>query len=210
MRLMSLQKPCPDVLLPFLSEQAGFKLTYTDVGATAGTPPKGYVIDHTQIQLGSGEAVFRAAQSALTKWQQFQLGWVSAWPSNTPLEVGQVVAIMGWAVGFWWLNACRIIYLVDESEPGIISRFGFAYGTLPGHVETGEERFLIEWDHVTDRVLYHIDAFSKPNHVLTKIGYPLVRRNQKRFGRDSAAAMFRAVHAATPELELPQVCQMTR
>lgn len=206
---MSLQKPCPEVLFPFLSEQAGFDFTYTDVGSTAGTPPTGYVIDHTRIQLGSGESVFRAAQDALENWQQFQLGWVSAWPGNTPLEVGQVVAIMGWAVGFWWLNACRIVYLVDENEPGTISRFGFAYGTLPGHVETGEERFLIEWNHSTDQVSYQIDAFSKPNHLLTKIGYPLVRRNQKRFGRDSATAMFKAVNAMSPGTGLPMVCQST-
>lgn len=210
MRLMSLQKPRPEQLFPFLSEQAGYELTYADVGATADNPPAGYVVDHTRIQLGCGESVFLAAQDALKNWQQFQLGWVCAWPRNTPLEVGQVVAIMGWAVGFWWLNACRIIYTVDESEPGMISRFGFAYGTLPGHVETGEERFLIEWDHNTDQVFYHIDAFSKPYHLLTRIGYPLVRRNQKRFGRDSAAAMFRAVNAATPEIRLPEVCQNTR
>ena len=36
-------------------------------------------------------------------------------------------------------------------------------------------------------------AVSRPNHVLTRLGYPVVRRLQKRFGRDSAAAMMRAV-----------------
>ncbi len=111
---------------------------------------------------------------------------------------------MGWAVGFWWLNSCRIIYTMDESGP--ITKFGFAYGTLPGHVESGEERFLIEWDRDTDKVCYDILAFSRPNHFLTRLGYPLVRRSQKRFGRDSAAAMFRAVNSASP---LPEVCQST-
>jgi Domain of unknown function (DUF1990) len=36
-------------------------------------------------------------------------------------------------------------------------------------------------------------AFSKPNHFLTRLGYPVVRWTQKRFGRDSAASMLRAV-----------------
>jgi uncharacterized protein (UPF0548 family) len=98
---------------------------------------------------------------------------------------------MGRAVGVWWLNACRVVYVVDERGP--VSRF--AYGTLPGHVESGEERFLIEWDQSADAVWYDILAFSRPNHVLTRLGYPVVRRLQKRFGRDSAAAMVRAVRS---------------
>jgi len=38
-------------------------------------------------------------------------------------------------------------------------------------------------------VWYDILAFSRPNQVLTRLGYPLVRRIQKRFAKDSAAAM---------------------
>jgi uncharacterized protein (UPF0548 family) len=148
--------------------------------------------------------VFHYAKAALQRWEQFRLGWVEAWSPVTPLESGQVVAIMGWAVGFWWLNSCRIIYTVDESGP--ITKFGFGYGTLPGHVESGEERFLIEWDRDTDKVWYDILAFSRPNHFLTRLGYPLVRRTQKRFGRDSAASMFRAVNSVSP---LPEVSQCT-
>lgn len=204
MRTLSLQKPTADILRQFLTEQAALNFSYSAVGATAATLPAGYAIDRIHIELGSGEAVFGAAKAALQRWQQFRLGWVEAWPPDTPLEVGQVVAIMGWAVGFWWLNACRIVYTVDESEA--TTRFGFAYGTLPGHVETGEERFLIEWDRDTDQVSYDILAFSKPNHILTRLGYPLVRRSQKRFGRDSAASMFRAVNADSP---MPVVLQST-
>ena len=88
-------------------------------------------------------------------------------------------------------NACRIVAVFGDE--GAVSRFGFAYGTLPDHVGTGEERFLVEWDRGDDAVWYDILAFSRPNHVLTRLGYPVVRRLQKRFGRDSAAAMLRAV-----------------
>jgi uncharacterized protein (UPF0548 family) len=111
---------------------------------------------------------------------------------------------MGRAVGVWWLNACRVVYAVVETGP--VSRFGFAYGTLPGHVESGEERFLIEWDRGDDGVWYDILAFSRPNHLLTRLGYPLVRRAQKRFGRDSAAAVFRSVNGTAP---IPEVRQST-
>jgi hypothetical protein len=58
----------------------------------------------------------------------------------------------------------------------------------------------------TIRLSNDILAFSKPNHILTRLGYPLVHRSQKRFGRDSAASMFRAVNAAST---MPAVCQTT-
>lgn len=72
-------------------------------------------------------------------------------------------------------------------------RFGFVYGTLPGHVECGEERFQVEWNRNDDSVWYDIFAFSRPNHFLARIGYPIVRRIQKKFASDSAAAMQLAV-----------------
>ena len=189
--MLSLRKPSVDALRRFVAAQADLHFTYEAVGATAGIPPVGYVVDRTRIKLGKGEAVFRSAIAALRRWEQFRLGWVEAWSADTPIRPGEVVVVMGRAVGFWWLNACRIVYVVDEA--GSICKFGFAYGTLPGHVESGEERFLIEWDQGEDSVWYDIIAFSRPNHVLTRIGYPVVRRLQKRFGRDSAASMLRAV-----------------
>ena len=189
--MLSLRKPTVDVLRRFLEAQSGLPFTYGAVGATAGTPPAGYVVDRTRIRLGEGEPVFRSAVAALRRWDQFRLGWVEAWPPDTPVRAGEVVAVAGRAVGVWWLNACRVVYVVDEAGP--TPKFGFAYGTLPGHVESGEERFLVEWDRGDNAVWYDILAFSRPNHVLTRLGYPVVRRLQRRFGRDSAAAMRRAV-----------------
>lgn len=187
-----------------LKRQAVLDFSYPAVGATATSQPAGYVTDRTRIMLGSGEPIFLAAKAALQRWEHFRLGWVEPWPPETPIQSGEVVAIMAWTAGLWTLNCCRIVYVVDEA--GSITRFGFAYGTLPGHVESGEELFQIEWDQNTNRVWYDILAFSRPNHFLTRLAYPLVRHTQKRFGRDSAAAMFRAVNSASP---LPEVCQST-
>lgn len=194
-KMLSLRKPSAESIRPFLAAQAKLPFTYAAVGATAGTPPAAYAVDRTRIKLGEGEAVFRSASAARRRWEQFRLGWVEAWPPDTPLQPGEVVAVMGRAVGCWWLNACRIVYAVDEAGP--VGKFGFAYGTLPGHVESGEERFLIEWDRGDGSVWFDILAFSRPNHFLSRLGSPVVRRLQKRFGRDSAAFMLRAVHALT-------------
>jgi hypothetical protein len=46
-------------------------------------------------------------------------------------------------------------------------------------------------------VWYDILAFSRPRHFLSRIGKSQVRRMQKRFSSDSAAAMQRAVQSAS-------------
>ena len=138
-----------------------------------------------------GQGSFAAAKAALERWEHFRLGWVEAWPPETPIQAGQVVAVIARLFGLWWLNACRIVYVVDEEGP--VKRFGFAYGTLPEHAESGEERFTVEWHEDDDAVWYDILAFSRPQQLLARMGYPLVRRLQKRFAWDSAAAMVREV-----------------
>lgn len=189
--MLSLRKPAAGSIDRFLAVQAKLDFTYSAIGQTATQPPAGYVVDHTRIKLGEGPRVFSSAVAALQRWEQFRLGWLEASPQGTPLETGQVVAIVARAIGLWWWNACRIVYVVDETGP--LTRFGFAYGTLPAHAGSGEERFLIEWDHADDSVWYDILAFSRPWHFLIRIGYPMVRQAQKRFGRESATAMQRAV-----------------
>ena len=191
--MLSLRRPTAEAIQAFLAAQARLNLTYAAVGATSTSPPAGYVVDHTRIKLGDGEKVFIAAKTALERWQQFRLGWLEATPEDTPIKEGQVVAILARSIGLWWLNACRIVAVVNEDRP--VQRFGFAYGTLPDHAGSGEERFLIEWDREDDSVWYDILAFSRPQHFLARLGYPVVRRTQKRFGRESAAAMRRAVGA---------------
>jgi uncharacterized protein (UPF0548 family) len=189
--MTSLRRPSDITVRDFLAAQAKSDFTYPEVGATATTPPPGYAVDHTRIKLGEGEAVYRTAQEALGRWEQFRRGWVEAWPPETPIRTGEVVAVVARRVGLWWLNACRIVYVVDEDGP--VTRFGFAYGTLPDHAGAGEERFLVEWDRASGEVWYDILAFSLPHSVLTRLGYPYMRTVQKRFGRESAAAMVRAV-----------------
>ncbi len=191
--MLSWKRPSVEVLRHFLAAQEGYGLSYSAVGSTETSPPDGFVADHTRVELGSGEVVFRAAQTALRSWRQFELDWVDVWPTNTPIRAGESVVVIGRALGLSWLNACRIARVIDEDDT--VCRFGFAYGTLPAHVECGEERFMVEWDRKTNKVLYDILAFSRPNHFLSRIGYLLVRRLQKRFGGESAAAMVRAVHS---------------
>ncbi|GAC1469177.1 MAG: DUF1990 domain-containing protein [Isosphaeraceae bacterium] len=189
--MLSLRKPTAETIARFLSAQEKLGFTYPGVGSTATTPPAGYSVDHTRTRLGEGEQVFKKASAALARWDQFRLSWLDAFAPETPIEDGEMVAVVARLLGLWWLNACRVVYVVDE--PGPIRRFGFAYGTLPDHSARGEERFLIEWDPVTGAVWYDILAFSRPRQLLAWLGLPYMRRVQKQFGRESAAAMRKAV-----------------
>jgi uncharacterized protein (UPF0548 family) len=189
--MVSFRKPSAESTRQFLAGQAKLDFSYSTIGATAGQLPAGFVVDHTRVKLGEGEAAFQAARCALTRWKQYDLGWMEVWPPETPVRTGKVFAIVALALGLWSQNACKIVYVVDES--GAISKFGLACGTLPGHAAKGEERFLIEWDQADNSVWYDILAYSRPNSLLARLGYPFVRRAQKRFGRESAAAMLDVV-----------------
>jgi len=156
---------------------------------TQSIAPSGYRTDHNRTRLGSGAAVFAAAVAALRRWQMFDLGWLELIPADAPIEVDVTVCVRVRHFGFWSVNACRIVYLVDEDES--VKRFGFAYGTLADHAERGEERFTVEWNREDDSVCYDILAYSQAHHRLARLGYPLARRLQKRFARDSKQAMRR-------------------
>ena len=192
--MFSIRKPSSETIHRFLSKQDTLNFTYSAIGATSSTPPTGFVVDHTRIQLGNGKQVFDAAKTAIKCWEHFQLGWVESSSAAIPIETGQVVGVMARILGLWCLNACRIVSVVHETDD--ICCFGFVYGTLPGHVECGEERFQVEWNRQDNSVWYDIFAFSSPNHFLARLGYPVVRRLQKKFARDSASAMQRAVSKA--------------
>lgn len=182
-----LRQPSPETIRRFISSQRDLSFSYPEVGATAGVLPPGYIVDRNRIKLGTGREVYERAIAAVRNWKQFDLGWVRMVPPETPIEVGAVVAILTHHFGFWSLNACRVVYLIDEAGP--VKKFGFAYGTLSSHVESGEERFTIEWHERDDTVWYEILAFSRPNQLLVRLGFPLARRLQKRFARDSLATM---------------------
>jgi len=185
--MFTLREPSDRDVANFISHQANQPFTYSEVGATRSTPPPGYTVDHNRIQLGNGKKVYECAVDALKNWRQFDLGWVSLVPRGVKLEAGATVAVKAWACGMWSLNACRVVYLIDEHGP--VNRFGFAYGALTDHVERGEERFLIEWQRDDDNVWYDILAFSRPRHPLVKVGFPVGRMFQKRFSRGSLAVM---------------------
>ena len=183
------RQPSAETIRQFLASQHDLPFSYREVGATRSEETlRGYNVDHNRVMLGDGEDVYLRATAALRSWKQFDLGWVTIVPPNTPVEVGRTVAVQARTFGFWSLSAARIVYVIEEKTA--VNRFGFAYGTLPNHVECGEERFMIE--RLEDNsVWYDIYAFSHPQHPLVRLGFPVARKLQQRFVRDSLAVMAR-------------------
>lgn len=187
-RAWSRARPTGDAIARFLEAQRARPFSYAEVGASrAGTvAPPGFVLDHGRALLGRGAETFAAAAAQLRAWRMFP-AWTAIEPAGVSIEAGRAIAVLVHAFGVWFLNAARIVYVIDEPR-----RFGFAYGTLTDHAECGEERFLVE-QLADDTVWYDLHAFSRPRYWAARLAYPLTRRLQRRFGRDSRAAMRDAV-----------------
>lgn len=193
-----LTRPSASRVAAFVDSQRDAAFTYSEVGATRGEPPpQGYTIDRNRLRLGAGASAFERASAALHGWRMLTHGWASVAPPTAPITPGTTVAVVVRHYGFWSLNACRIVYVVGGDEPAIagVRRVGFAYGTLPEHGATGEERFTVEWHAADDSVWFDMYAFSRPGNLLARLGYPFGRRLQRRFARAAKQAMFDAVAA---------------
>ena len=188
--MFTFRKPTRETIDALRDQCHDVPFNYPAVGSSqvaGSTPPPGYCQDQIKIELGRGQATFERARIAIQQWEMFPRSMVELFWPTVPVAQGSVVAVLFRGYGFWSLNPARIVYTVDET--GEIDRYGFAYGTLPGHLESGEERFCVSWDHATDRVHYQIDVFSRPNHWFVWLGYPLARLEQARFRKLSARAM---------------------
>jgi uncharacterized protein (UPF0548 family) len=187
------RRPSPPAIEQFLVDSRDLPLSYGPVGLV-GPGSAGQDLDELIVAIGRGRADFERARAALASWKHFDIGWVETFPRDAPVAVGTVVAVLIRHFGFWSLNGCRVLYAVGSPTDG--NRFGFAYGTLTNHAESGEELFDVYMDPQTDDVEYRIRATSSPQATLTRVGQPIVRALQARFRRHSAAAMARATRAA--------------
>ena len=186
------RRPSRNTIDRFLLDSQDLPLSYGPIGIVrAETGRQG--LDEAIVAVGRGKTDFARARAALMAWKQFDMGWVETFPRHAPVAVGTVVAVLIRHLGFWSLNGCRVVYSVGG--PDDAARFGFAYGTLTNHAESGEELFEVFIDQQTDVVTYRIRATSSPQAAIARVGQPIVRALQARFRRDSAAAMKRATRA---------------
>lgn len=116
-------------------------LTYGHVGSTMDTSrhPDGPARQEERRNIGTGQAAFEAAKVALEVWSPQRAVGASIHPPEVRPDLGETV-VLRLGIGRVQLSVPnRIVAVVDEAH-----RYGYAYGTLPGHPECGEELFLIE------------------------------------------------------------------
>ena len=179
--MLAFTKPRESEVQKMLDGQKHLSLTYPEVGVTrGGVIPSGYGTDKVVAEIGRGAECFAKSVTLMKNWAEYGLNWIEVFPHGAELKADSVVVVAAFFVGLWSLNACRVIYVIDEE-----TRFGFGYGTLPDHAEIGEERFLIEWNKDTDVVSYEILVFSNPSRWYYWLVFPLHRYAQDKFRRES-------------------------
>ena len=166
-----LRSPNTETLQAILTTAKAASFSYTEVGATAGGAlPDGYHHDRSLIDLGHGPDRFDRAVAGLRSWQMHVRSGLQVFPEGQDLAPAVTVLSV---VRFGLLTTvapCRVVYVIDEPD-----RFGFAYGTLAGHPEQGEEAFVVER---TGR--FKVTAFSRPKELLARLGGPVSRKVQQR------------------------------
>ncbi|MFJ4840541.1 DUF1990 family protein [Streptomyces sp. NPDC088746] len=166
-------------------------LTYPEAGATRlGPLPDGYNHLHHRAAVGRGRADFEAAGTAVTEWRAHRAAGARVNASAARAAAGVTVEVSA-GIGPLRLAApCEIVWTVYEKD-----RTGFAYGTLAGHPECGEESFVVELaDDGT--VWFTVMAFSRPASWYTRLAGPLVPVAQRWYARRLASVLRRAVVSA--------------
>ena len=145
-------------------------LTYAEHGATRESHlPAGYGHVHRDVSIGTGRATFERAVDGLLGWHMHR-GAGMAVSASTPAAAPGVRVVMRLGRGpFGMTIPCRVVYRLDGTD-----RRGFAYGTLPGHPEQGEEAVVVRVRPDGD-VRLMIRAFSRPATWAARAGGPLTR-----------------------------------
>jgi uncharacterized protein (UPF0548 family) len=183
------RRPTERLIARFLAGERASAFSYAALGCTErDVPVPGYVRDGYGTALGEGALCFRHAKEALARFYNYPPAWTRVVTDGgaRPREGLTFVAHIE-HFGFHSLNGCRVLRVRDEPLA-----YGFSFGTLFGHEEEGEERFLITLDPATQVVRYDVLAYSRPRGALARLGAPLARRLQRRFHRDTCEAMQRA------------------
>jgi len=172
--LFAWSRPSDERLDAVLARVTGKPVTYSEVGATRqSTLPRGYRHDRRSVSIGHGEDAFRRGQDAIRRWEAHRGAGAIVRPHDPPALGAVTIVALRFGPGFV-LAPCEVVYVTDDRD-----RFGFAYGTLPGHPERGEEAFHVGRS-ADGEVTFGVIAFSRPADRLARVGGAAARAVQNR------------------------------
>jgi uncharacterized protein (UPF0548 family) len=144
--------------------------TFGDIGATLeGRAPDGFRIARDEILLGHGPVVFARAVQGLQQWEAHRLTGVNVFPKGAPVRSGETVVVTLGSPFLALAAPCRIVRVLDD-----VGQWGFAYGTLPGHPERGEESFVVTMAS-DESVRFTIGSLSRPGDRIVGFAGPFAR-----------------------------------
>ncbi len=181
--MLTLGRPSPARLQAALDRAEGQALTYAEVGASGGDLPAGYLHVRREVALGRGEEPFTRAVEGLLRWRMHQRAGLLVHAAAPVAASGGAVTLAMPLGPVWRLFSCRVVRVVDEPD-----RRGFAYGTLPGHPERGEEAFVVERD-AAGAVTFRITTFSALDAPDARLVPPASRAVQLLYTRRYLAAV---------------------
>ncbi|MGW0558251.1 DUF1990 family protein [Streptomyces sp. NPDC002926] len=156
--------------------QTARTLNYPETGATRlGPLPAGYHHLHHTTRIGRGRAAFEAAGTAVTTWRMHRGTGARVHTAAVRAEPGARLTVSAGLGPLRFTAPCEVIWTAYEKD-----RTGFAYGTLTGHPECGEESFIVD---IRDdgSVWFTVMAFSRPAAWYTRLAGPLVPVLQKAY-----------------------------
>ena len=165
-----------------LDRLASAPFTYDEVGATRDDElPAGYAHGIRTAVVGHGEEAFEQAVAAVFDWRMQKGVGLRVRASGPPTQPGTVVVLTAGLPRFGYDIPCRVVWARTDGDEQ-----GFAYGSLPGHPESGEESFLVALRG--DDVVFTTRVVSRLASPLARLGGPVSRAVQ-------AAALDRYVTA---------------
>ncbi len=175
MRLLGVHVPHPTdrALAGLLDEAKRAELSYGWVGATLAVDRRRASESSGMLELGTGEAVFERVVGALSSWRAHDGIGAFVHPADAPIEVGTTLLVVLRAGPFAVVAPDRVVAVVDEPD-----RFGFAYGTVAGHPESGEESFVVERSG-SGLVSMTVRVDARPATRPARLAAPVVDRVQR-------------------------------
>jgi uncharacterized protein (UPF0548 family) len=165
-------------------------LTYAEVGATrADRMPPGYLHGEWTEVVGSGRETLERVAAALFDWTPQRSVGLRVRATGSPAEVGTVVVLTAGLPRLGYDIPCRVVWASATGDER-----GFAYGTLPGHPESGEECFTVRLTDGGD-VVVSIRVFSRLATPAARAVPPLSRSAQFLATRRYLSSLRRAATA---------------
>lgn len=159
-------------------------------------------MNHLENHLDVGDAsLFPLAREAILTWTLQESAGVIARPSRR-VHPGQIVEL--WLNPIWPsvplrrrgrdrllpVGSCIVVEVIDEE-----TRAGFVYRTLPGHLESGEQAFLVAIGQ-EGRLGVTITSDSAPGHPLLRAFSPLSVAAQRMMAARYAEGMKQLLSSA--------------